>query len=262
MPLCSYKRILSNLVSPISYSCRHSRLLVAWIRSSKIRMPLWRIPINSTCVTVFSQPTWSDMEARRLRPFPGQRFIITFYRQMRPYMERSHNRSRALLSRMFFPSRSRVSYMIMRIIRPLPTHLLASLCVLVAGVTLRLHWLHVRQRRDIYLTHMPGSIGSAVALTSHSGFGQLLMPYDDRAAYSRALAPLSFRLDRRTGAIVVDDSTTLADTDSMEMTSLAAVKDETMPMAILGGRGRVWGAVKRRLLGRAWWRKLVDAGDR
>jgi hypothetical protein len=177
-----------------------------------------------------------------------QRFVITFHHHVtrtpyleRAYLQRSHNLSRTLLSRMSFPSHSRVSYIIMmRIIRSLPTHLLASLCVLVAGVTLRLHWLHVRQRRDIYLTHMPGSIGSAVALTSHSGFGQLLMPYDDRAAYSRALAPLRFRLDRRTGAIVVDDSTTPADTDSMEMASLAAVKDETRSTAIFGGRGRAW----------------------
>jgi hypothetical protein len=176
-------------------------------------------------------------------------------------MERSHNLSHALLSRMSFPFRSRASYIIMMcIIRPLPTHLLASLCMLVAGVTLRLHWLHVRQRRDIYLTHMPGSIGSAVALTSHSGLVQLLKPYDDRAAYSRALAPLRFRLDRRTGGIVVDDSMTPADTDSIEMASLAVVKDDT---AILGSRGRAWDGVKRKLLwGRAWWKKLADVGDR
>ena len=140
----------------------------------------------------------------------------------------------------------------MRAIRPLPAHLLASLCMLVAGVTLWLHWLHVRQRRDIYLSHMPGSIGSAVALTSHSGLVQLLKPYDDLAAYSRALAPLRFRLDRRTGGIVVDDSMTPADTDSMEMASLAVVKDDT---AILGGRGRAWDAVKRKVLGRAWWKR-------
>jgi hypothetical protein len=45
-----------------------------------------------------------------------------------------------------------------------------------------------------------------VALTSHSGFGELLLPYDNIATFSRALAPLRFALDRRTGAIVVDDS--------------------------------------------------------
>jgi hypothetical protein len=110
---------------------------------------------------------------------------------------------------------------------------------------LRLHLWHVRQRRDIYLTQLPGSIGSAVALTSHSGFGQLLMPYDDRAACSRALAPFRFCLDRRTGAIIVDDS---------------AVKDESVTTPIL----RRWGgnAVKRTFWGRrpAWWKSRPTQG--
>lgn len=68
------------------------------------------------------------------------------------------------------------------------------------------HLIHFRQRKDIVLTHPPGSIASSVALTSHSGFGDLLAPYDNEAAFSRALAPLRFCLDRRTGAIIVDES--------------------------------------------------------
>jgi hypothetical protein len=110
--------------------------------------------------------------------------------------------------------------------------------MLVAVVTLGLHLWHVRQRRNVYLTQLPGSIGSAVALTSHSGFGQLLMPYDDRVACSRALAPFRFGLDRRTGAIVVDDS----------------IKDESVTTSILGRWGR--NAVKRTFWGRrpAWWK--------
>jgi hypothetical protein len=154
-------------------------------------------------------------------------------------LQYSYDLSRAWLSRMSFPSRSRASHMLtMRITRSLPTHLLFSLCMLVAGVTLGLHTWHVRQRRDIYLTQLPGSIGSALALTSHSGFGQLLMPYDDRVACSRALAPLRFCLDRRTGAIVVDES----------------VKDESATTPILGRWSR--NAVKRTFLGRrpAWWK--------
>jgi hypothetical protein len=112
---------------------------------------------------------------------------------------------------------------------------------------------------------MPGTIGSAVALTSHSGFGQLLMPYDDGAACSRALAPLRFCLDRRTGAIVVDDSATPAHTGSEEMSSLAraAVRDETrMSTPILGGWGRGSDAVKRRIFGRrlAWWKSKSTQG--
>ena len=74
-------------------------------------------------------------------------------------------------------------------------------------MVLVLHYLHFRQRRDIYLAHPPGSIASSVSLTAHSGFGELLLPYDNEEALARALEPLRFCLDRRTGAIIVDDST-------------------------------------------------------
>jgi hypothetical protein len=94
----------------------------------------------------------------------------------------------------------------------------------VASVVLVLHYLHFKQRREIYLAHPPGSIGSAVALTARSGFGELLLPYDDVAAFSRALAPFRFCLDRRTGAIVVDDSS-IAYAGELPV---QAVRDETM----------------------------------
>lgn len=55
------------------------------------------------------------------------------------------------------------------------------------------------------------------------------MPYDNSAALARALAPLRFGLDRRTGAIVVDDS---AIADAGEL-STQAVRDETM-MTLMG----------------------------
>jgi hypothetical protein len=96
--------------------------------------------------------------------------------------------------------------------------------MLVAFVGLVLHFLHFRQRRDIYLAHCPGSVASSVALTAHSGFGQLLLPYDDPAGLSRALAPFRFSLDRRTGAIIVDDST-LAYAGELPV---QPVRDETM----------------------------------
>jgi len=117
-------------------------------------------------------------------------------------------------------------------VEPMPAHCLALLCLAVAAVTFVLHSWHYRQRRDIYLAHPPGSIGSAVALTSHSGFGQLLMPYDNSAALSRALAPLFFCIDRRTGAIVVDDSA-VADAGELLM---RGDSDETM--MTLMGRGQ------------------------
>ncbi|KAH9974846.1 hypothetical protein BJV77DRAFT_637007 [Russula vinacea] len=78
-------------------------------------------------------------------------------------------------------------------------HILASICIGVACVVLVLHYMHFRERRDIHLAHCPGSIGSALALTAHSGFGELLLPYDNAEEFSRALASFRFCLDRRTG---------------------------------------------------------------
>ncbi|KAG6902393.1 hypothetical protein C0995_000598 [Termitomyces sp. Mi166 len=72
-----------------------------------------------------------------------------------------------------------------------------------SGIVLQI--LHQRERRKVLLTAPPGSIGAVVALTARSGFGELLLPYDDEATLHRKLGGLVFRLDRRTGAIVVDD---------------------------------------------------------
>jgi hypothetical protein len=94
----------------------------------------------------------------------------------------------------------------------------------VASLVLVLHYMHFRRRRDIYLAHPPGSIASALSLTARSGFGELLLPYDNVPAFSRALAPFRFCLDRRTGAIVVDDSSVAY---AGELPA-QAVRDETM----------------------------------
>jgi len=91
-------------------------------------------------------------------------------------------------------------------VQPAPAHLLATLCMMLSIMVFFTHLMHFRQRKDIEIPHPPGSIISSVALTSHSGFGDLLAPYDNQAAFSRALAPLRFCLDRRTGAIIVDES--------------------------------------------------------
>jgi hypothetical protein len=117
--------------------------------------------------------------------------------------------------------------------RPLSAHALAAICLLAANILFFLHLWHFRERRDINLAHPPGSIASAVALTSHSGFGELLMPYDNLSALERALAPLRFGLDRRTGAIVVDDTEIV---DAGESPAQAD-KDETM-MTLMGNVSR------------------------
>ena len=64
---------------------------------------------------------------------------------------------------------------------------------------------HRGQRKKLLLATPPGSIASIVALTSRSGFGELLLPYDDELTLEKKLDGLRFRLDRRTGAIVADD---------------------------------------------------------
>ncbi|KAI9439330.1 hypothetical protein H4582DRAFT_1948548 [Lactarius indigo] len=142
--------------------------------------------------------------------------------------------SLATKSNYFLPTNKTVNSVLTQLVprlyvEPVAAHALATICLMTAAVVFFLHFWHFRERRDIYLAHPPGSIGSAVALTSHSGFGELLMPYDNTPTFSRALAPLRFRLDRRTGAIVVDDSAIAYAGE----TSTQTVRDETM-MTLIG----------------------------
>ena len=73
----------------------------------------------------------------------------------------------------------------------------------IAG--LYIHLKHRRAREKLWLTSHPGSIASIVALTARSGFGELLLPYDDKDAMQQKLSGLRFYLDHRTGAILADD---------------------------------------------------------
>ena len=77
--------------------------------------------------------------------------------------------------------------------------------IIVGFVGLVIHYLHRRARRRLWLTSPPGSIAAITSLTSRSGFGELLLPYDDERRMRDNLAGLRFRLDRRTGAIVAEE---------------------------------------------------------
>ena len=90
-------------------------------------------------------------------------------------------------------------------ISPLPAHALAILCIFTGIIGIVLHILNRRQRKKLILATPPGSIASIVALTSRSGFGELLLPYDNELALEKKLDGIRFRLDSRTGAIVADD---------------------------------------------------------
>ncbi len=59
------------------------------------------------------------------------------------------------------------------------------------------------------------------------------MPYDNMATFERALAPLRFSLDKRTGAIVVDDASValsgLSSTELARHESMAKLISENPP---------------------------------
>ncbi|KAF9039631.1 hypothetical protein BDZ89DRAFT_1129244 [Hymenopellis radicata] len=96
------------------------------------------------------------------------------------------------------------------VISALPGHTLAILMFLVGLIGTFLHIISRRQRRQLFLSCPPGTIGSIIAMTSHSGFGQLLVPYDTHESIEKKLDGLRFRLDQRTGAIVADDEEDVA----------------------------------------------------
>ncbi|KAH7886617.1 hypothetical protein F5I97DRAFT_1020265 [Phlebopus sp. FC_14] len=90
-------------------------------------------------------------------------------------------------------------------VEALPAHILCVLMILIGLVGFVVHLLHKRSRRNVWLTSPPSSIAAIVSLTSRSGFGELLLPYDDERRMRHNLAGLTFRLDRRTGAIVAEE---------------------------------------------------------
>ncbi|KAJ7904984.1 hypothetical protein B0H13DRAFT_2024215 [Mycena leptocephala] len=97
-------------------------------------------------------------------------------------------------------------------IDPFPAHCLSFLLFASGFLGVFLHLINRRQRRNLYLTAPPGTIAGAVALTSRSGFGDLLLPYDDLATIEKKLDGLRFRLDKRTGAILADEYEPTGDT--------------------------------------------------
>ncbi|KAG2072528.1 hypothetical protein BDR04DRAFT_1096508 [Suillus decipiens] len=108
-------------------------------------------------------------------------------------------------------------------VEALPAHLLSLLFIFVGITSLIVHILHKRSRRNLQLTSPPGSIAAIVSLTSRSGFGDLLLPYDDVSRMQRNFTGLTFRLDKRTGAIVAEDDFEIINTSDNA--------------ALLGGKG-------------------------
>ncbi|EIW84409.1 hypothetical protein CONPUDRAFT_151431 [Coniophora puteana RWD-64-598 SS2] len=82
------------------------------------------------------------------------------------------------------------------------SHALVAFLLAIGSIGLLLHWTHARARSQLHLTASPGSIGAAAALVSRSGFGELLLPYDNEKRMEEKLTGLEFGIDSRTGAIM------------------------------------------------------------
>ncbi|KAI5117631.1 hypothetical protein M0805_001274 [Coniferiporia weirii] len=91
------------------------------------------------------------------------------------------------------------------VIEPLAAHALSVVLIVIGGLMLIVGIVHRNIRRNVFLASPPGSIASAVALTSHSGYGMFLVPYDTEVEIATKLSPLIFHLDRRSGAIIARD---------------------------------------------------------
>jgi hypothetical protein len=113
---------------------------------------------------------------------------------------------------------------------PFPAHILAFFLFATGFLGVFLQLINRRQRRNLFLAAAPGSLAAAVALTSRSGFGDLLLPcvaslsplfqlyahngdhrYDDDLTIEKKLDGLRFRLDKRTGAVIADDYEPMGD---------------------------------------------------
>jgi hypothetical protein len=88
---------------------------------------------------------------------------------------------------------------------PLPSAILSCCLILSGFIGLVVQIINYRQRKQLLLTTGPGIIASITALTARSGFGDLLLPYDNTKELEKKLRGIRFRLDKRTGAIVADE---------------------------------------------------------
>jgi hypothetical protein len=77
--------------------------------------------------------------------------------------------------------------------------------ILTGFIGIFLQVISWHKRKHLLLAAPPGSIASTIALTSRSGFGMRLVPYDDERELKEKLDGLRFRLDKRTGAILADE---------------------------------------------------------
>jgi len=87
---------------------------------------------------------------------------------------------------------------------PLPAHALAGVLIAMAVLGIMSQRTHAKLRKDLYLAGPPGTIASALTLTTNAGFFSHLNSRDDPASIERKLEGLRFRLHPITNAITLD----------------------------------------------------------
>ncbi|KAJ3929634.1 MAG: hypothetical protein NXY57DRAFT_1015895 [Lentinula lateritia] len=118
-------------------------------------------------------------------------------------------------------------------INPLPGHALAFFLFFIGLVGVLVHIISRRQRKGLYLSTPPGTIAATIALSAHSGFGELLMPTDDEETLERKLSGLRFSIDKRTGAIVATAASVSSSSRDSKRMSSKPDQDEMM-QSLLG----------------------------
>ncbi|KAJ4481095.1 hypothetical protein J3R30DRAFT_3464272 [Lentinula aciculospora] len=132
------------------------------------------------------------------------------------------------------PMNAQLSSITLRLtVNPLPGHALALVLFFIGFVGVFLHIVSRRQRRGLYLSTPPGTIAATIAMSAHSGFGDLLMPSDDEKTLERKLSDLRFSIDKRTGAIVANAATVSPSSRDLKRMSRKSVQDEAM-QSLLG----------------------------
>lgn len=119
------------------------------------------------------------------------------------------------------------------ILSPLPGHALAFFLFFIGLVGVLVHIISRRQRKGLYLSTPPGTIAATIALSAHSGFGELLMPTDDEETLERKLSGLRFSIDKRTGAIVATAASVSSSSRDSKRMSSKPDQDEMM-QSLLG----------------------------
>ena len=83
-----------------------------------------------------------------------------------------------------------------------PTHILSAILILTGLIGAVLQIINWQTRYKLLLAGPIGTLASAIALASRSGFGERLNPHDDELTMEKKLDDLRFGLDNRTGAII------------------------------------------------------------